>query len=216
MVDNAQQLSLVASFNATQKISRPWKIFIKVDVGSRRSGLPVCSPSFENLVRGAEQSAAIELYGFYCHAGHSYACDSIDAASGILEQEIEAVVAAANLVSRGTALILSIGATPTAHVIKNASVPLPQNTRLELHAGMSPAPAPLFNTFDLVVDFAQETSQPTTFSNLRPAVSKRKTKPSESKQKFVAYILSATRLSSMLECSHSREKPVPYQDSRAW
>ncbi|KAG9956702.1 hypothetical protein KCU61_g9637, partial [Aureobasidium melanogenum] len=139
MVDNAQHINLIETYNRICENSRPWRIFIKVDVGSRRSGLPAKSAKLAQLVKQAEDSSAVEIYGFYCHAGHSYACKSAEAVSGVLEQEIESVKAAAQLVSSNQSLILSIGATPTAHVIKSSKFSLPQNMRLELHAGNFPA-----------------------------------------------------------------------------
>lgn len=136
MIDNCQHLDLIEAYNRASEISRPWRIFIKIDVGSRRSGLPAKSAELARLVKQAESSSVVEIYGFYCHAGHSYACSSAEAASDVLEQEIEAVVAAAQLISSNQVLTLSIGATPTAHVIKSAKFGLSQNKRLELHAGM--------------------------------------------------------------------------------
>ena len=95
-------------------------------------------------------SPVIYLYGFYCHAGDSYASTSLSQASSFLSLEVDAVNTAAGLAlavlsgspgyaPREQPFVLSVGSTPTAHAasasnkIRLASL---LNGSLELHAGM--------------------------------------------------------------------------------
>lgn len=97
-------------------------------------------------------SPAIALYGFYCHAGDSYASTSLAQASSFLSSEVDAVNTAAGLalavlsgspayLPRDQPFVLSVGSTPTAHaasaVTKTRLTSL-LNGSLELHAGMWP------------------------------------------------------------------------------
>ncbi|KAL4793098.1 fungal-specific transcription factor domain-containing protein [Aspergillus venezuelensis] len=117
-----------------------WSVFIKVDVGSSRAGLPSDSDALPSLIKRVESSSSTTLYGFYCHAGHSYGCRDKQSAEAILHDELNGVCRAAELVSRDRGpLVLAIGATPTAHSIKAIKATLPEKCTLELHAGNFPA-----------------------------------------------------------------------------
>ena len=94
----------------------------------------------------ALQSNTMYIYGFYTHAGHSYSVTSQEEAEAHLRNEIEHVRAAADLCRKLPAaqdlhLVLSVGATPTAHAAPVTMDPESnQNsgdtkTTLELHAG---------------------------------------------------------------------------------
>lgn len=80
-------------------------------------------------------SKASSLSGFYCHAGHSYGCKTAESAEEVLGSEVEAVLEAATLVPSSHPLVVSIGATPTAHVVSKMRAAAPSNVTLELHAG---------------------------------------------------------------------------------
>lgn len=131
MVDNEQQIDALEAFGA----SKPWDIFIKLDVGSRRAGVEHKSPALRRLVERADKSDAVSIYGFYCHAGHSYGGRSAADAEETLNVEIDSVVDAAALLPGARDLVLSIGATPTAHVVGALGAKVPANVKLELHAG---------------------------------------------------------------------------------
>jgi D-serine deaminase-like pyridoxal phosphate-dependent protein len=138
MVDNEAQIDALEAFGHPT----PWPVFIKVDVGSHRAGLESSSPALRRLVEKVEGSAAAEVYGFYCHAGHSYACRSAEAAAGVLRAEVEGVVAAAGYLDvereEGRKVVVSFGSTPTAHVVNSLRRALPEGMVVELHAGLSP------------------------------------------------------------------------------
>ncbi|RLL96445.1 hypothetical protein CFD26_102939 [Aspergillus turcosus] len=137
MVDNEAQIDALEAFERPA----PWPVFIKVDVGSRRAGLESSSPALRRLVEKVEGSSAAEVYGFYCHAGHSYACRTAEAAAAVLKAEVEGVVAAAGYLDRkeGRKVVVSFGSTPTAHVANSLRKALPEGMEVELHAGNFPA-----------------------------------------------------------------------------
>lgn len=131
MIDNEQHVDILEAYNA----STPWDVFIKLDVGSHRAGVDRDSPALRSLVKRAEESRSINIYGFYCHAGHSYNGRDQEAAEATLNVEIASALSAASLLPRSRDLVVSIGATPTAHVIRALKNEIPSNIKLELHAG---------------------------------------------------------------------------------
>ncbi|VUC24535.1 unnamed protein product [Clonostachys rosea] len=133
LVDNEEHIDVLEK-SGTQ----PWDVFIKLDVGSRRAGIPANSTALQKLVERADRSSAVKIAGFYCHAGHSYAGRSLDEAQATLETEISSVLNAAALLPPDRALTVSIGATPTAHVVQYLKTNIPSNVKFELHAGNFP------------------------------------------------------------------------------
>ncbi|KAF2010905.1 hypothetical protein BU24DRAFT_48297 [Aaosphaeria arxii CBS 175.79] len=132
LVDSCDQLALLESSGAT------WDVFIKIDVGARRAGLATNSPRLKELLQAVEASQSANLKGIYCHANHSYGCRTEESVVEMLQHEVAEVAAAASFVSTTRPLIVSIGATPTAHVIDRLNEKLPPNVTLELHAGNFP------------------------------------------------------------------------------
>lgn len=115
-----------------------------------RAGLDPSTPEFRALLELALKSPAIEVFGFYCHAGRSYASTSQEEASKYLTSEVNAVNDAAQLalsiLKQGEdqrsdkQFVLSVGSTPTAHaatVESRAKVNELLYGKLELHAGES-------------------------------------------------------------------------------
>jgi D-serine deaminase-like pyridoxal phosphate-dependent protein len=135
MVDNEQQVEFLEE-SASSK--QPWNVFIKLDVGSRRAGVEANSAALNRLVERAQKSSAISIYGFYCHAGHSYGGRSRDEAEKTLNIEVSSVLAAAKLLPSDRQLVISVGSTPTAHVVESLKASMPENIKLELHAGNFP------------------------------------------------------------------------------
>ncbi|KAF4463080.1 D-serine dehydratase [Fusarium albosuccineum] len=132
MVDNEQQISFLEQSDSSKQ---PWDIFIKLDVGSHRAGVAANSDALSRLVERAEKSPAVNIYGFYCHAGHSYAGRSRNEAEELLNVEVSSVVAAAKLLPSDRNLVISVGSTPTANVVESLKASVPSNVKLELHAG---------------------------------------------------------------------------------
>ncbi|OJD33737.1 alanine racemase domain-containing protein [Diplodia corticola] len=161
MLDHPSQIPHLAAFAAAHPSTPPWSCFIKIDMGTRRAGLPLASPALPALIRAAEAAPhAVHIHGFYCHAGHSYAARDPSAAQSVLRDEVGAALAAAKLLSSPSGaddddapaatapVVVSFGSTPTAHVV----AALKDEVRdagfvaggrrplaLELHAGNFPA-----------------------------------------------------------------------------
>lgn len=148
MIDHPTQINLLSQL----PVQEPWQIFINVDCGSRREGLPPDSADLHSLIEFAVKSTAtVRIYGFYCHSGHSYGSNSLQEAETHLLHEISCADAAAricvqlqhqhqHLTATATTdmkLTLSVGATPTAHAASAKVVAKLSNLagNLELHAG---------------------------------------------------------------------------------
>jgi D-serine deaminase-like pyridoxal phosphate-dependent protein len=113
----------------------PWAVFIKIDVGARRAGLPPDSPLLEPLLKCAFKSKAIKVEGVYAFAGHSYGSLTIAGAEKVLQEEVSKAIEAAKLLPSDSPFIVSFGTTPTAHVVTAIQAVIPPHIHLELHAG---------------------------------------------------------------------------------
>ena len=152
MLDQVDQLNALVEYRKKNPDIKKWSIFIKIDMGTHRAGLGIEDKELVQILKLAllddEVKQHIEIYGLYCHAGHSYSSESELDAKKYLIDEIVAANNAALLVKSidpdVNQLVLSVGATPTAH----ASEMLSQSEinallgdgkqlqgKLELHAG---------------------------------------------------------------------------------
>ncbi|ABN65249.2 predicted protein [Scheffersomyces stipitis CBS 6054] len=152
MLDGSDQLELLADFSREFSIKAKWSIFVKINMGTNRAGLVNESTSLENtlqkLLKDDKISEFVDLYGFYCHAGHSYSADSPSSAKDFLIQEIIHANQAAKgalQIQPGLKLQISVGATPTAHSSEHlntdeliAAIGDELSGKLELHAGCYP------------------------------------------------------------------------------
>ncbi|MBT6431006.1 MAG: hypothetical protein HOK30_25285, partial [Rhodospirillaceae bacterium] len=92
------------------------RFLIEIDCGQHRTGLLPDDPRVLECARIIVEGTNCELRGVMTHAGHSYDCDTTDAARVVAEDERAAVVAAAETL-RGAGVpcpIVSVGSTPTA------------------------------------------------------------------------------------------------------
>lgn len=152
MLDNAEQLDVLAEYAKAHSLSKKWSVFVKIDMGSNRAGLTNDSELFKETIAkftSSEVAPYVDLYGFYCHAGHSYSADGIELAKTLLFEEITHANKAAEYAigvnpSWAGNLTISVGATPTAH---SSSVTTAHDIqqhvgklagKLELHAGCYP------------------------------------------------------------------------------
>ncbi|PWY66815.1 hypothetical protein BO94DRAFT_528515 [Aspergillus sclerotioniger CBS 115572] len=120
MIDSPQHIDILESYaaaNPTRNIAA-WPVFIKIDVGSHRAGVELSSDELPALVRRVEGSKAVELYGFYCHAGHSYACRREEEVKTVLGEEVRGVLEAVRFIQGKRKVVVSVGSTPTAHVVR--------------------------------------------------------------------------------------------------
>lgn len=147
MVDSVAQANALAEYAKEHKVN--WSVFIKVDMGYARAGVPYDSDLLQELVGVVVGEEHLSLYGFYCHAGNSYGASGAgDARKFFLEEVRHANAAVKVALARHPKLMLqiSVGATPTAHVSQKVdSVALieadlgePLLGTLEVHAGNYP------------------------------------------------------------------------------
>ncbi|WVR06754.1 hypothetical protein IAU60_003789 [Kwoniella sp. DSM 27419] len=137
MIDHPGQLAALGRHPSQS--GQPWSIFIKVDGGGVRAGLPAKSPAMRELISTAISMNHIDIFGFYSHFGQSYASSGPEEAADYLAGEVACVSTAAQIAldlgaKPSGPYVLSVGATPTAHVveaIKSSDLP----GVIELHAG---------------------------------------------------------------------------------
>lgn len=140
MIDHISQLQLIKESSPENE---KWSVFIKVDMGTHRAGLISESEELQQVITGVVENPNFDLYGFYCHAGHSYSSKNEDDALGYLYEEIRAANAAAEMakkLDKDLDLVLSAGATPTAHAAGAIDIKKigPICGKLEIHAGNYP------------------------------------------------------------------------------
>jgi len=126
----------------------PLSIFVKLDNGYHRAGLPTTSAELTHLmgaIAAAEETGAVSLTGFYSHAGHSYSNTSAQESMQLLVVELETVISGAQLIphDKERKLVLSVGATPTAlsaaeikGIVENLQEIGRGQWKFELHAGV--------------------------------------------------------------------------------
>lgn len=164
LIDHPSQLESIKAFSQHAKF--PAKVFLKVDTGYHRAGLP---PSFLNKNGMIEELAQLEangkaeLIGLYSHSSLSYKDSTAEQAMANLEGEIQgcldAINSQAHFFTKDKELIISVGASPQVTAAENlttgrgdlspaaeslrkaialATTGKPEGikTRLELHAGV--------------------------------------------------------------------------------
>ncbi|KAG6911989.1 hypothetical protein DXG01_000237 [Tephrocybe rancida] len=152
LIDHPDQIKFLERFESARDSPRRWSAFVKIDGGQRRAGVSTKTPLFQKLLSALFTSPAISVYGFYGHAGNSYASKSSSEASSFLSGEVEAINTAAEAglaalsLSSDSAVhqqpfVLSVGSTPTAHAASAETRALLSQSLhgvLELHAGNYP------------------------------------------------------------------------------
>lgn len=151
MLDSEDQLASLLEYSQSNLTTKKWSLFIKVDCGTARAGLPQGSKSLHSLITRAlssEMRNVVEVYGFYCHAGHSYSTKTPEQAKAVLVEELTAADSACrfaqSILPAGEMhkFIISVGATPTAHAAARLTSSELAALNLaglpELHAGCYP------------------------------------------------------------------------------
>ena len=122
LIDDHEQLRSLHKFRYVAGFGA--EIFVKIDTGYHRAGLPIETSETANFLKSIftdeEYGKAYKLKGFYSHAGHSYGVSSSATAMEFLMQEIDGLGRAATLarsITKGLGLeevtyVLSVGATP--------------------------------------------------------------------------------------------------------
>lgn len=165
MIDNIAQVEALQAWaekNMTSVAQQEecFSVFIKCESGNRRAGVHPESDYLRRLLSTIkERCPIVSVYGFYAHAGNSYASTSSAAAQVKLSEEIATVNKAA-IVAKGILFdhtvaefadgsrheqpfVLSVGSTPTAHaahdvVQAKAALANLEGGKVELHAGNYP------------------------------------------------------------------------------
>lgn len=133
-----------------------WPVFIKIDSGGSRAGNLASSREVQALLQSiVHKCPHVVIYGFYAHAGQSYASKTVEQADKFLQTEVEVTDTAARCAREILAkvpqakarhpdpFVLSVGSTPTAHAAlarAHANKAAGHNLSgvIELHAGNYP------------------------------------------------------------------------------
>ncbi|KAK3396343.1 putative serine dehydratase domain-containing protein [Sordaria brevicollis] len=125
MIDHLDQLRFVKEIHRQSGGYSP-RVFIKIDSNYGRAGVKIESPQFAPLVKAllnGEREGWVILHGVYTHAGQSYGARKLGEATQTLNAEFTLAKAAAEQIremapQRGTPIVVSVGATPTATAIQ--------------------------------------------------------------------------------------------------
>ena len=110
-------LAVAQSIADAAKDGDTFSVFIEIDSGGGRAGLPFPElPRLLDIARVLHQAPNVELAGVMTHAGHSYHESTPEGIAAVAEQERQAIVGAAEkLRTAGIPCpIVSGGSTPTA------------------------------------------------------------------------------------------------------
>lgn len=90
-------------------------VMLEVDCGAHRSGVDPASPEAVALAAQVAASPHLELRGLLTHAGHAYACRSLEEVAAVAGQEREVTVALARALRQAGITVgeVSVGSTPT-------------------------------------------------------------------------------------------------------
>ncbi len=99
-----------------EALGERFAIFLEIDCGGRRGGVPADSPDLLAIGQAVKASPSLSLAGVLTHAGQSYEATSVAAIRDIAEDEGAAVtLAASRLRAAGIEVpAVSVGSTPTA------------------------------------------------------------------------------------------------------
>lgn len=123
LIDHPGQLQNV--FKIKERSGVVPHVFIKIDMGTHRAGVPPHSQAVSQLISNileVEDRGGALFSGLYSHAGHSYYGNDRASAIDLLRQELEALLVVAELVRSSKPhkkLVLTVGATPTTTAARN-------------------------------------------------------------------------------------------------
>jgi D-serine deaminase-like pyridoxal phosphate-dependent protein len=106
-----------------QKIHSPVNAFIKIDVGSHRTGILYNEiETIDRVLNKISESCLIRFTGFLTHAGNSYQAKDVSEIRDIHHQSINRLKSIKNhFAERYPGLILSTGDTPTCSIMEDFS-----------------------------------------------------------------------------------------------
>ncbi|KAF2151561.1 hypothetical protein K461DRAFT_153500 [Myriangium duriaei CBS 260.36] len=136
LIDHLDHVALLEQYSRSAGTSgQLWSVFIKLDLGSKRAGVPLNSRLHE-LVAAAESSKLIDIHGFYSYPARNANKWDIDGAISVLQTHIDCLIIATKLLSdRSKPLVLAVGSSIMARIIDKLPIHLPPNLQLEFIAG---------------------------------------------------------------------------------
>ncbi|KAJ6013826.1 hypothetical protein N7540_008417 [Penicillium herquei] len=141
MIDHPDQVPYLEKFFEITKF--PVCVFVKVDTGYHRAGLPPVSLNKNGLLErlaDAEKKGFVSLLGLYSHSSLSYSAKTAQEAMSYLVTEIQGCKDAlerwTHLLPQDRKLVISVGATPQV----TSSYNLAPTENEELNASLSPNP----------------------------------------------------------------------------
>ncbi|KAG2215308.1 hypothetical protein INT46_005925 [Mucor plumbeus] len=140
-IDNLATLEALEVFCKSSASQKKVNVFLKVDCGYGRAGVPINDEKTLLLAKRLSESSHVAFTGIYTHAGHSYLSQSSDEALEYLKNECDVARQFRDyFVNNGIAInYVSIGATPTVKAITAFMDKIDMNHILrdidEVHAG---------------------------------------------------------------------------------
>lgn len=137
LLDSHEQAIMLNHYCADNQCTIP--ALIEIDSDDVRAGIRCDDPQLLEIARTLDKNVAL-FRGVLTHAGGSYKCKTPAALQAFAQQEIDAVVAAAEELAKAgfNCEIISVGSTPTAYFAENF------NGVTEVRAGV-------YHFFDLVM-----------------------------------------------------------------
>lgn len=116
LVESSETISFLV-----EKCDHEIKYFIKIDVGTHRTGIsPEDYASINAIIETAYQNPNLKFQGFLAHAGHSYQARSKDEIQKVYEQSIAPLIALKHKYQTDHPSIkISYGDTPTCSIVNN-------------------------------------------------------------------------------------------------
>jgi len=118
LIESAEAVSLL-----NEKLTAPVGFFIKIDVGSHRTGLqPDDYTTINEILRLSSTGSLLQFKGFLSHAGHTYHAKSKEEILNIHQQELRQMqTLKEHYVNQWPELLLSVGDTPSCSIADDFS-----------------------------------------------------------------------------------------------
>jgi D-serine deaminase-like pyridoxal phosphate-dependent protein len=121
ITDNTEVARAIANFAPPENIN--FKVMIEVDCGEHRTGITFSEPALLKIASILNDAQNTDLEGVLTHAGHSYACRTVEEMADIAEEERFAVVSAAEILRKNgyKCPTVSAGSTPCVMFARDAT-----------------------------------------------------------------------------------------------
>lgn len=104
-----------------RRIDQDMVVWIEIDTGNPRSGLPTTAPeAIDAIVEIVTRAPHLTLAGFLTHAGHAYQASSMEAIRDVAHESTRQLEALRDRIQvpEGTSLEISVGDTPTCRAVE--------------------------------------------------------------------------------------------------